>query len=576
MRASDFLASFGVCIHMDAVQTRYGDPHAVAAALGYAGLSLVRDMAYDIDVPADLVLAASGVRFDLIVDENPASAVADMIPLGKSVAFFEGANEINMQPVPGVEGVAGAVALQRNLLAAVRNTPAFASVPVIDSSLGGATPDDFLAYSGTTAYATYANLHTYAPDGVTPHEVIPYALGGVAPAPGQATIITETGYYTLPNDSAWGGVSEAVQARLTLDTLLDNFKAGVPRTFLYELYDEGADPAGTDREMHFGLFRADGTPKPAATALHNLTTILAGAGPGGNAAASLPGLTISGLPDTDMQVVLTRDARTVDVVVWAEPRIWDAAAHTAIQPDAAAVTIGLGQTVQTVRVFDPLTGTAPVATYQNLATVQVAVTDHPLIIEAELAPAAFIFSGSGAVQAGETDGEAYAGPVDYLQRQYIWPGSDGASLAATIPNVFLHGGPGDDALQVSGGQNVLDGGTGSNFLVGGTGRDGGTDTFFVDGRGGGTTWSTVVNFHRGDAVTLFGFKPGVSTLDWAGTEGAQGYQGLTLHSALAGGGTAVTASLTLAGRSAGDLSTRIALTSGEVGGTPYLQLTAVA
>ena len=69
--------------------------------------------------------------------------------------------------------------------------------------------------------------------------------------------------------------------------------------------------------------------------------------------------------------------------------------------------------------------------------------------------------------------------------------------------MFLKGNAGDDALQVTSGSNVVDGGAGSNFLVGATGADGGYDTFFVDAcNAGQATWDTLVNFHVGDAVTL--------------------------------------------------------------------------
>jgi len=117
---------------------------------------------------------------------------------------------------------------------------------------------------------------------------------------------------------------------------------------------------------------------------------------------------------------------------------------------------------------------------------------------------------------------------------------------------------------------VLDGGTGSNFLTGGTGADGGTDTFFVDGRGGGVTWSTVVNFHHGDAVTIFGFQDGTSTRPWTAVDGAAGYQGATIHSELGGAGTGVNGSVTFAGISQADADARFSVLTGSVGGNPYL------
>jgi hypothetical protein len=99
---------------------------------------------------------------------------------------------------------------------------------------------------------------------------------------------------------------------------------------------------------------------------------------------------------------------------------------------------------------------------------------------------------------------------------------------------------------------VLDGGTGSNFLTGGIGDD----TFFVDDRGAAAPiWSTVNNFHPGDAATIWGVTPSDFDLSWVNGQGATGYTGLTLHATAAG---VPTASLTLAG------FTRAALYDGEI------------
>ena len=162
---------------------------------------------------------------------------------------------------------------------------------------------------------------------------------------------------------------------------------------------------------------------------------------------------------------------------------------------------------------------------------------------------------------GRDVGQSYSGPVAGLQRQYIWSSPDSVAIAASAPNAFIKGNAGGDALAALGGNNVLDGGPGSNFLVGGTGADGGTDTFFVDGRSSATTWSTVVNFHRGDQATIFGYNAGISTRPWTASDGAAGYTGATIHSELAGPGTGITASFTFAGL---DLATanRLTITDG--------------
>ena len=126
-------------------------------------------------------------------------------------------------------------------------------------------------------------------------------------------------------------------------------------------------------------------------------------------------------------------------------------------------------------------------------------------------------------------------------------------------------GSGNDAIAVSSGTNVMDGGTGSNFLTGGSG----TDTFFVDDRAAtADIWSTVSNFHAGDAATIWGVTPQDFALTWVDGQGAAGYTGLTLHATAPG---EPTASLTLVGFSQADLSNgRLSVSFGTVGGSNYM------
>ena len=170
-------------------------------------------------------------------------------------------------------------------------------------------------------------------------------------------------------------------------------------------------------------------------------------------------------------------------------------------------------------------------------------------------------------------GTPYSGPVAGLAFQYENTTSDNLNVTAQVPNSFIHTGGGEDAIDVShvGGTNVLDGSTNSNFLVGGTGA-GSSDTFFVDDRHpGADIWSTVVNFHPGDAATVFGVTQNGFQTDWENGQGAGGYTGLTLHETAPG---VPTASLTLAGYSTADLTNgHLSLSWGtEPDGTPYLYI----
>jgi serralysin len=61
---------------------------------------------------------------------------------------------------------------------------------------------------------------------------------------------------------------------------------------------------------------------------------------------------------------------------------------------------------------------------------------------------------------------------------------------------------GDDVTDGGAGLDVLDGGFGWNFLTGGTGAD----AFFLDGRAGVMTWSTITDFSSEDNVNIWGWQ----------------------------------------------------------------------
>jgi Ca2+-binding RTX toxin-like protein len=169
--------------------------------------------------------------------------------------------------------------------------------------------------------------------------------------------------------------------------------------------------------------------------------------------------------------------------------------------------------------------------------------------------------------------QTYSGPVAGLTSEFITATTDSLNVSVTTPGWFIHTGSGNDAIAVSSGTNVLDGSTGSNFLTGGTGDD----TFFVDDRGPASAiWSTVNNFHSGDAATIWGVTPSDFALSWVDGQGATGYTGLTLHATASG---VPTASLTLVGFTSADLADgKLSITfgttaaSGGVAGSSYMYI----
>ena len=140
----------------------------------------------------------------------------------------------------------------------------------------------------------------------------------------------------------------------------------------------------------------------------------------------------------------------------------------------------------------------------------------------------------------------YSGPVTYLQYQFLG-GPAGEIVGGSGANEFMNLLGGDDAANGGGGSDVLDGGTGSNFLSGGAARD----VFFLDGRGGSVTWSTIVDWEAGEQLSLWGWRPGTSRVTWVDSDGVGNFKGVTMHGDLNGDGvfdTSVTWSrMTMAG-----------------------------
>ncbi|MBP7338211.1 CAP domain-containing protein [Niveispirillum sp.] len=151
---------------------------------------------------------------------------------------------------------------------------------------------------------------------------------------------------------------------------------------------------------------------------------------------------------------------------------------------------------------------------------------------ASFAPVTFLAWHSGTNSFVLVTPTAYSGPVVHLDWQML--GTAGAdNVAGSDQDDFINLGAGNDAANGGAGDDVLDGGTGSNFLIGGAGLD----IFFADGRGGQVAWTTIVDFEKGEQVSVWGWRPGTSRFTWAADDGTAGYRGVTLHADLDGNGS---------------------------------------
>ncbi len=391
---SSFLQNLGINTHLGYGNTPYyGQSQNVISALRYLGINTIRDQppGYTHDpttADANAALAAAGVQFDALVVGNGAVDVTDTIAevaafeqtYPGSIAAIEGPNEINAWPI-SYEGTtdtyAAGVQVTQDLWTAVQSNPSLEAVPVYALTLsygitGVAAGEGQLG--DLAPYVTYGNAHVYASSSNVWQENMPYWLPILKQdTPGLPAVITETGYTTTPSY-----VDELSAAKYNLNTFFENALNGIPRTYLYELVDEHASATDTNVQDHYGEFHNDWTPKTGATAIHNLTTVLQSAGSG--TASTRLSYSVNGLPATGHSFLLG-SGTVFDLAVWIDATVYDPTNAADIAAPAYPVTVNLGATYSNVAVYDPMIGTAPIATYSNVSTVSISVVDHPLIVQ---------------------------------------------------------------------------------------------------------------------------------------------------------------------------------------------------
>jgi trimeric autotransporter adhesin len=392
---SVFVQSLGINTHLSYSGTPYYDQaQRVISALKYLGIKTVRDQspAYRDDqltMAENNTVAAAGIRFDVLVPgSGPVNLVGSLDNMAAfaranpgGIAAIEGPNEINDAHITyaGITDTYSAGAeVTQDLWTAVHNNSALKSVPVYALTLSIGIPG---VVAGATelgdlgSFVTYGNAHVYAccSNNVWQNEM-PYWLPVFQQiAAGKPTVITETGYYTVP-----GNVDEISAAKYNLNTFFENAQHGIARTYLYELVDTNSSSLDTNTEDHYGEFHDDWSPKAGATAIHNLTSILKGIGSG--APSNLLNYNVSGLPATG-RTFLLGSSTAFDIAVWIDATVYDRKNAKDIAAPAYSATVNLGRNYSSVAVYDPMISDRPIAAYSNVSKLTMSVVDHPLIVQ---------------------------------------------------------------------------------------------------------------------------------------------------------------------------------------------------
>jgi hypothetical protein len=356
--------SIGVNTHIGEGGTGYASVSTTASAINYLGIKNLRDApnaSQDVGTSGlwQQIANATGAKFDAYM--NRGSTASDVTDLANAKLL---ANQGILNLIEGVDEpdvatqYGNSSAWSANFQKTVYATAHSLGLKAVNMSFGGgwtATNNwqgDYGTVGDLSAYTDYGNAHTYPNASETVDAGIT-RLNGLAKlaASSRPVMTTELG---------WNGAqfSAATIAKYTLDAVLDGVQDGDAKSYFYGLFD--------DASGKYGLMNSDGSARPAGTALHNLTTILADSG------TPKSGTLAMGLTDTqssDHSLLMEKSNGTFELALWNE----SAGAHS--------VTLSLGATASAISVYDPLVSSSPTASYSNKSSVTVTVGDHPVIVQ---------------------------------------------------------------------------------------------------------------------------------------------------------------------------------------------------
>jgi hypothetical protein len=353
-QAASFIESVGVETHLTYLNTPFASQWpTILGELKSLGVHHVRDGYYAWDSSSSIVinhqsLAAAGISTTYVIPLDFSTTPEQIQATAAKVTdmeAIEAPNECDVDPAcggPGLVGINRVVSFLPTLHAAGQ----LLHLPVIGAVF--TTAEAYLAAGNIASNVDYNDLHVYF-GGRNPGSTgwgdgdsngNNYGSFGWwidqanVDAPNAPVIITETGYYAVPNPAPYQ-VTEAVSETYIPRTYLLAFNHGVTRTFLHELLDEVASP-------NFGLLRSDLSERPAYRAVKNMLGTLAD--PGGAFAPGHLTYAISGADPTLNHTLLQKRDGSFWLVLWLEQSSYNPATTATIPvvPQSVVLTVGNG------------------------------------------------------------------------------------------------------------------------------------------------------------------------------------------------------------------------------------------
>lgn len=357
-------------------------------------------------------LTQLGIKLTIVMDPRDLTTADQSVAIAKtfsgSVAAIEGPNELDNYPSLQYKGESfpkGLRLFQQELYQALKNDPSTAQLPLLSPSVAGIDNASVLG----KVNCDINNLHYY-PKGDIPAS--PFFDNVAIPkikvlcGDNKPITITESGYHNATNfynyspTDPWPGMPEAISAKYSSRLLLEYFNRGINRTFIYRLMDQAPNPQKNDRELHFGLLRHDGTPKPTFNIIRNMVSILntpvvksqlrsrkkivaqqRNSRPRMfmSARNNLPGLSLQGDLSNLHHTLLQESGNSFYLILWQEVESYSPSARQAISVPVRPIKVILNTPVKEAILYNPLRSENPISRVTQRRELNVSVPDHPLI-----------------------------------------------------------------------------------------------------------------------------------------------------------------------------------------------------
>lgn len=373
IKASAFVDSVGVGIHLKEPNSSYTDYAKVKAALLDLGVHNVRDSLSGPVASEILDLGRSGIKVSATVpravrtdaDLNKVLNVAEQ--WRPALSSIGGPNELDaiVSNWPSV-----LKSIQSRLYSKVKADPALRSVPVLGPSLRTASNEHLLG--DISNILDFGAVHGY-PYGQMPEDKAPgYMAEARVNAGNKPVVISETGMsnasdslrrqYDLP-------YSPRAAQIYTPRLVLEYYRLGAAKTYLYQLLNEDNVSSVTPRERYYGLMNKDFTPKPSYIALRNLLKALADSG--SNYSTTSLNYSVSSSASV-RQMLFQKGNGDYYIAVWRPVSVWKSGGANGqdLYPSPVSATLNLPTSAQSVQIIDIQKGLTPTRTVQGAQHVQ--------------------------------------------------------------------------------------------------------------------------------------------------------------------------------------------------------------